>query len=876
MTVGLVAVAAPSASAAPWTCSSFGYLFQTPNATTHEVYQVDLVSGASSLIGSNPDNTNAVGFNVLDNYIYGVQRVTVGPGVFDSTIVRVNSDGTVVDLGTPAGMVANDTYGTGDVDPNGHYWFMSNGFHWYEVDLAPGSPTYGQVLNQGTVSPSSTGFNVSGDWAWINGALYSTSNTVSGPAHLIRWTPAGGTEDLGTITGLGLGGAYGALYTDAAGYLYGSNNTTGEIYRIDPSSRQAILVTPNGPKSQGNDGARCATAPIPTITVTKTVAGRIVPADQFTVGLQNSGGSVLTSATTAGPATTASTINWPVSQGATYTITDAMAAGSTSPLGEYTKSIVCTDGAGNVVATGGAAPNWTLTVANATYYTCNVTNKPETDLEITKTASPNPSVPGTNETYSLKVTNHGPSTAINVRVSDPLPAPLSFVSASSGCAEANKTVTCTLASLAPGASHTFTVTAKIASSAKDCADVRNTATVTNDIVDTNLTNNSSSACPVPEGRSDLKITKVPSRTTVPSGGQVMYTLVVENLGPSDDTGVKVTDPMAQGLSLVSAKPSQGFCSTTGGQVSCNLGSLAAGGSAQILVTANVTATSGCITNTSTVTGDAKDPTADNNKDSAAVCVTPPPPGDPKFDLVVDKTASSKSVYVGQPVTYTITVTNKGPDTATDAKLTDTLNAPVSVISVKPTQGSCTKKIPMSCQLGTIPAGGKVTITVKVKHRDSGCKQRNAASATGEGTDTNPANNLDRVDICVKQVPLRLTKVADRHTLRAGDLVGYTIRVSNPTAGEAKDVDVCDKLPSGLVYVSSKARAKFTKGQYCWHIETLGAHKSRSYRITVRALGSASGDRTNRATASAPGARTRHAKDAVHVLAARVSGGGVTG
>jgi uncharacterized repeat protein (TIGR01451 family) len=125
--------------------------------------------------------------------------------------------------------------------------------------------------------------------------------------------------------------------------------------------------------------------------------------------------------------------------------------------------------------------------------------------------------------------------------------------------------------------------------------------------------------------------------------------------------------------------------------------------------------------------------------------------------------------------------------------------------------------------------------------------------------------MARVDVCAKAVPLRLTKVADKSVVRARGLVGYTIRVSNPTVGEAKDVQVCDRLPSGLVYVSSKAKAKLTKGQYCWHIETLGAHKSRSYRIVLRALGSASGDRVNHATASATGAKTRRAKDQVHVL-----------
>jgi uncharacterized repeat protein (TIGR01451 family) len=376
---------------------------------------------------------------------------------------------------------------------------------------------------------------------------------------------------------------------------------------------------------------------------------------------------------------------------------------------------------------------------------------------------------------------------------------------------------------------------------------------------------------------DVLVKKTGSVRTLPGpGGQVMYTLVVENNGPLTATDVKVSDDLPTGLTLVSAKPSQGFCAK-GTVVDCSLGDLAVDGSAQILVTATVNAAaSGSIKNCATVTTTKNDTNPSNNSSCVTIPRSPSPPPLTKWDLRVVKKAKPTSVYVGQPVTYTLVVTNNGPDTATGVKVTDTLNKPASVVSVKTTQGKCTKSIPMTCSLGTIKAKKKVTITVVTKPRTSGCKQRNAGSVTGVGTDSNPSNNMSRADICAKPVPLRLTKVADRHTLPAGDLVGYTIRVSNRTVGEARNVKVCDDLPSGLVYVSSKAEAKFTKGQYCWTIKTLAAHKSTSFRITVRAVSSAAGNRVNRASASAPGAKTRRANDAVHVLPARASGGGVTG
>jgi uncharacterized repeat protein (TIGR01451 family) len=361
---------------------------------------------------------------------------------------------------------------------------------------------------------------------------------------------------------------------------------------------------------------------------------------------------------------------------------------------------------------------------------------------------------------------------------------------------------------------------------------------------------------------------------------VMYTLVVRNRGPSDATGVKVTDAMATGLTLVAADPSQGSCSTAGGKLSCALGDLPSGGSAQVLVTAQTWGTPGAITNTAKVSGDQDDPTPDDNADSAKVTVPPPPPvappPAPTFDLAVTKTADHGTVTVGQRVTYTVVVVNKGPAAAPSADLTDTLSWPAWLVSVKPSQGSCRRSMPMHCSLGTIPAGGKVTITVVTAPKGAGCGQRNAASATAEGTDANPGNNLDTVDICARQVALRLSKVADAPSVRAGGLLSYTIRVTNPTRATARNVKTCDRLPAGLVYVSSRSKARLTGGAYCWTAKTLAAGASRRYRITVRVLRGASGSRVNRATVNGLEAHPRKARAAIRVLPNRAQGGGVTG
>jgi uncharacterized repeat protein (TIGR01451 family) len=87
------------------------------------------------------------------------------------------------------------------------------------------------------------------------------------------------------------------------------------------------------------------------------------------------------------------------------------------------------------------------------------------DLIVFKSASPDPTVPGANLTYSIRVQNCGPSAAVNVSLSDPIPAGTTFVSASQTSGPTfvlstpsvggGGTFTATLASMSSGAVATF-------------------------------------------------------------------------------------------------------------------------------------------------------------------------------------------------------------------------------------------------------------------------------------------------------------------------------------------------------------------------------------------------------------------------------------
>jgi uncharacterized repeat protein (TIGR01451 family)/LPXTG-motif cell wall-anchored protein len=114
----------------------------------------------------------------------------------------------------------------------------------------------------------------------------------------------------------------------------------------------------------------------------------------------------------------------------------------------------------------------------------------EADLSISKDDAPDPVSPGSNLTYTLEVSNAGPSTAAGVVVTDILPAGSTLVS-TSGCAgDPNGVPDCALGDLAPGDTATYTIIVTVDSSAAGA--LTNTATVSAATADPDTTDNSAS------------------------------------------------------------------------------------------------------------------------------------------------------------------------------------------------------------------------------------------------------------------------------------------------------------------------------------------------------------------------------------------------
>jgi uncharacterized repeat protein (TIGR01451 family) len=110
------------------------------------------------------------------------------------------------------------------------------------------------------------------------------------------------------------------------------------------------------------------------------------------------------------------------------------------------------------------------------------------------------------------------------------------------------------------------------------------------------------------------------------------------------------------------------------------------------------------------------------------------------DLSLTKTDSPDPVTVGSSLTYTVTVTNNGPDAATGVRVRDRLPAGVTFVSAVSSQGPCQQNSGrVLCNLGKINNGANATVTIVVSPTSTGLL-RNTANVTSRITDPNTANN----------------------------------------------------------------------------------------------------------------------------------------
>jgi len=242
----------------------------------------------------------------------------------------------------------------------------------------------------------------------------------------------------------------------------------------------------------------------------------------------------------------------------------------------------------------------------------------QADLAVTKVASPDPvfSAAG-NLVYTITVDNNGPDGASGVTLTDTLPGGITFVSAETstgtcGDPDTGGTLVCSLGSLANGSNATVTITV-VPDPVTESAELSNTAVVAAAEEDPVPGNNSVTVTTTlnpPSADMSVGVGSTPAQPAI--GDLITYTITVDNDGPSENTGVTVTVTLPVGATLRSATIDQGNCKAADGTLFCSIGQMDAGTTVTAEVVIATPDESGTLTLTVEVSGDADDPTAEND------------------------------------------------------------------------------------------------------------------------------------------------------------------------------------------------------------------------------------------------------------------------
>ncbi|MFI5617234.1 DUF6923 family protein [Streptomyces sp. NPDC051567] len=268
---------------------------------------------------------------------------------------------------------------------------------------------------------------------------------------------------------------------------------------------------------------------------------------------------------------------------------------------------------------------------------------------------------------------------------------------------------------------------------------------------------------------DLGVTKTGPTTVLP-GGNVSYTIQVTNNGPNPSSGWTLNDAVPAGLT--NAATTTAGCTITGGSLSCTGGPLAVGASAPVTLTGTAADAATTIVNTATVRGNDPDPNPDNDTSTFTTTVTR------TVDLAVVKTGPA-TVAPGGEITYSIEITNNGPQDSTGWTLTDTIPAGVTGAATS-TPGCGIGAGVLTCTGGPLANGASTTLTVTGNAAPGATTVENTARVTGKEPDPVPGNNTSTITTTVTGTP-GLTIVKKQHgpvTVQAGATVGYTVTVTN--------------------------------------------------------------------------------------------------
>jgi len=440
-------------------------------------------------------------------------------------------------------------------------------------------------------------------------------------------------------------------------------------------------------------------------------------------------------------------------------------------------------------------------IANVTYFSVF----PKADLQLNKSSNLINANYGDIVIWTLKITNNGPNVGTGIRLKDLIPDGLIILS----CDDENynkKTGILNIDSLNMGESKIINIKTLV----NKTGTFINEASVSGNEYDWDLKNNNDSAGINVNPSADLAVEILVNDTNPKFNSLVKWTLRVTNNGPDEATGVVVCDLLSKDLIYLS---STGNYDVKSGL--WNIETLESGKSVSIDIVTLVNKT-GKIANDASVSGKEYDWNLSNNYDNKSIAV------DVCADLAIKKLVNDTNPKFNSLVEWTLRVTNNGPDTATGVVVCDIL--PEGLISID-------KSFNGTWNVGKLFNNQTKELTIICLVNKTG-KLVNIADIAGNEYDCNLTNNIVNKSIEVAQsADLFVKKYVNNTSPDFGEIIKWSVVVSNNGPDIATNVQVNDLLDDGLIFVKSSS----TKGNYdvksgIWTIDSLAPETDETLNI----------------------------------------------
>ncbi|WP_296803694.1 hypothetical protein [uncultured Methanobrevibacter sp.] len=418
--------------------------------------------------------------------------------------------------------------------------------------------------------------------------------------------------------------------------------------------------------------------------------------------------------------------------------------------------------------------------------------------------------------WTLIARNNGPDKATDVYVEDILPKGLILInsSASKGIYDNGIWTMCCLEN---GDEEKLEIVCMV----NKTGVITNLASITADEVDPNLTNNKNNKSISVPTTVDLEVIKQVSNEYPFFGEDIIWFISVKNNGPDDATNVILYDLLDDGLIF------NNYSSTVGEFVGGKwvIGQLKNNQVVYLNISCKVNRLDN-IVNEAFANSSEVDRNESNNKDDELICVFP------VVDLSINKLVNNSNPNYKDLVKWIIIITNMGPNNASDVFIRDIL--PKGVEFVK---SSGYIDMDGSWYAGDLAVGEVKDLEIICKVTSTG-NFRNIASVYSNEFDLNPENNEDEEWIFVAPAcDLSITKTVSKYNYKLGDVVKYSIKLTNYGPDDAKGVVVNEVLDKSLKLKSFKTTlGSFDKSNHEWSITKLAAGDSAELFIKAVATG----------------------------------------